>query len=145
MRKFLLLSLALIACLMLSGFGGAYAYDKSGLACGKCHTLTAEQAKETLKPLIPDIEVLEVKPGPVLGLWEVALLSEGKKGLLYVDYSLQKIINGAVFGIKDRKNYTQESFSRLNRVDLSTVPLENSLVMGDKDAKNKIIVFDDPG
>lgn len=144
MRKNILLPLIIVSLVLSAGFSTASAYDKASQDCGKCHTLTPDQAAETLKSVIPDIKVLEVKPGPLLGIWEIDLLAQGKKGLLYLDYSKQKIFNGAVFGIKDRRNYTEESFSQLNRVDAASISLDNSLVLGDKNARIRIIVFSDP-
>jgi len=46
--------------------------------------------------------------------------------------------------MSDRQNLTGQRFSDLNRVDLSTIPLEDAIVLGNRDAKRKVIVFDDP-
>ena len=152
MRKITLLIIPLlfIAFVVFSGNGTAYAFPKEGQDCTKCHTLNAEQAKEVLKELIPDVKILDVKNGPIKGLWEVSMESGAKKGILYVDYSKKKIIAGNIVDIKTKTNYTQIAFEKINpppppvKIDYSAIPLENSLVMGDKNAKYKIIVFDDP-
>ena len=68
----------------------------------------------------------------------------GKKGIFYIDFSGKHLVAGNIFVIATKANVTQEHFQEINKVDLSQVPLENSLVMGDQDAKYKIIVFDDP-
>ena len=81
---------------------------------------------------------------PVKGLWEVDIDAAGKKGPLYVDFSKKYLISGAVVSIKDKKNLTQERLTELNKVDVSKIPLDDALVMGDKDAKHRVIVFDDP-
>jgi thiol:disulfide interchange protein DsbC len=127
-----------------AGNSRAFAFDKCDQDCQKCHTLDKDQAAETLKKLIPDVKILEVQQGPIKGLWEVGMESGGKKGILYVDYSKKKIIAGNIFEIETKKNFTQESFQKINKVDFSSIPLENSIVMGNKDAKYKIVVFDDP-
>ena len=125
-------------------FENVYAFEKGGQECTKCHTLDAEQAREVLKALIPDVKVLSVQESPVKGFWEIGMESGGKKGLLYVDFSKKKLFTGNIFGIQTKINFTQESFSKLNKVDLASFPYENSIVMGDKDAKIKVVVFDDP-
>lgn len=143
MNKFLQLSLISVFALLL-GVDCGYAYEKSGQDCSKCHNLSQSQALEALKVLIPDIQVLDVIQSPVAGFWEVSFKARGQKDIVYIDYSAKKIFPGPIIGLKDRKNYTNESVSRLNRVDIASIPLENSLVMGDRDAKKKVIVFDDP-
>ncbi|MEK7823377.1 MAG: hypothetical protein AAB228_03970, partial [Nitrospirota bacterium] len=66
------------------------------------------------------------------------------KSILYLDYSLKKIIAGNIVELSTKTNLTQESSLKINKVDLSLVPYENALVLGDKKAKHKVVVFDDP-
>jgi len=149
MRKIILL-IVMTSFLLLLGHEMAYAFAPGDQDCTKCHALNAEQAKEVLKELIPDIKILGVQNGPINGLWEVSFESASKKGILYVDYSKQNILAGNIVGIKTKTNYTQIAYEKINPppppviIDYSAIPLENSLVMGDKNAKYKIIVFDDP-
>jgi len=144
MRKYIFLLVALTLALF-SRHENAYAFTKGAdQECIKCHSLSSDQARDLLKELIPDIKILEIKEGPMKGLWEVDMESGGKKGLFYVDYSKKNIFSGNILDIKTRANYTKESFDRLNKVDFSQIPLDNALVMGSKDAKYKIVVFDDP-
>ena len=51
---------------------------------------------------------------------------------------------GSMVSIKEKKNLTQERFTELNKIDVSQIPLEDALVMGDPKAKIRIIAFDDP-
>jgi len=133
-----------LVCLALGGSNTALAFDKCDQDCQKCHTLDKDQAQVALKDLIPDVKIIDVRQGPIKGLWEIGMESGGKKGVLYLDYGNKKLVAGNIFDIKTKTNFTQESFQRINKVDYSSIPLENSIVMGDKDAKNKVIVFDDP-
>jgi thiol:disulfide interchange protein DsbC len=142
--KKILLSALTIGLAIAAGNGDAYAFAKGEQDCTKCHTLNAEQAKEVLKEIIPDVKILDIQNGPINGLWEVSMESGAKKGVLYIDYSKKNLVAGNIVGIKTKTNYTQQSFDKINKIDYSSIPLENSLVMGDKDAKYKLIVFDDP-
>jgi thiol:disulfide interchange protein DsbC len=142
MRRFLFI--LFIAALVISGRGHASAFAKCGQDCGKCHSLTVNQAKELFKELGPNIDVLGVHAGPIKGLWEVDIESGGRKNVVYVDFSKKKVIAGNIVDIKTKKSYTQESLQEINKVNFSSIPLDNSVVMGHKDAKHKIIVFDDP-
>jgi thiol:disulfide interchange protein DsbC len=144
MRKLKYIVVALLLVLLMR-HENAFAFAKGAeQECVKCHSFNAEEAGTLLKTLVPDIKILEIKDGPIKGFWEVDFESGGKKSLFYVDFSKRNIISGNIFDIKTKINYTKESFDKLNKVDVSQIPLDNALVMGDKNAKNKIIVFDDP-
>jgi len=128
---------------LLFPFTASFGFEAKGQDCSRCHTLKLEEAKELLKD-IPNIKILEVYPSPVKGFWEVYLESAGKKGLIYVEFSKKYFISGSLFSIREKKNVTQERLTDLNRVDVSQIPLEDALVMGDPKAKIRIIAFDDP-
>lgn len=106
-------------------------------------TPSSEKVRQTLAVLVPDIKILMVKESPVKGLWEIGFESGGKKGILYLDNSYNFIIAGNLVHIKTKTNLTQASFAQINKVDLSLIPYEKALVMGDKKAKHRIAVFDD--
>jgi thiol:disulfide interchange protein DsbC len=142
MRRFLFIFF--VAALVISGRGNASAFDKCDRACDKCHTLSVDQAKEIFKGLGPNVDILGVHAGPIKGLWEVDIESGGRKNVVYVDFSKKKVIAGNIIDIKTRSSYTQESLQEISKVNVSSIPLADSVVMGDKNAKYKIIVFDDP-
>lgn len=114
----------------------------------KGDTLTAEEAKVILSELIPNVKIIHVKQAPVAGLWELGVDAGGKKMIIYLDHVKKHIISpatgGNIVSLKTRENLTQESFQKINKVDVSKIPLKDALVLGDKTAKNKIIVFSDP-
>jgi len=143
MRK-LLIVIAFISVAFFLSPRISSAFDKCDKNCSKCHTLTAQQAKDVLVKLVPDVKVLEVAKGPINGLWEVGMETRGRKGIVYIDFSKKKVIAGNIIDLATKKNYTQESFQRINKVDFALIPLRNSLVMGDKNAKHKVVVFIDP-
>ena len=49
-----------------------------------------------------------------------------------------KIIAGNIIELSTKTNLTQESVLKINKVDLSLVPYDNALVLGDKEAKHKV-------
>jgi thiol:disulfide interchange protein DsbC len=97
-----------------------------------------------VKEGIPDVKILEVTPAPAKGLWEIAIESRGQKGIAYVDFSKKYIVSGSIFDITTKTNLTGERLYNLSKIDLSQIPLDNALLMGDKNASKKVIIFTDP-
>jgi thiol:disulfide interchange protein DsbC len=106
--------------------------------------LTADDAGSALKVLDPNIRILSVKPAPVAGLWEVIVETKGQKSIVYLDSPREKVIVGSVVDLNSRVNLTKQRFDEINRIDISQIPLDDALVMGDPKAKHTVIVFDDP-
>ena len=106
--------------------------------------LSIDEAMILLKSLDPNIKVITVQPSPIEGLWEVDIESGGKKLPVYVDLSKKYVVSGSIIDIKEKKNLTQDRITEINKVNVSQIPLGDAIVMGDKEAKYRIIVFDDP-
>ena len=138
----LLVNCLLLFCLLPTGY--SYGFETKGQECSKCHTLNRDEAKDLLKNVIPDVVILDVRLSPVKGVWEVDLESRGRKAIVYVDFLKKHFFSGALVSIAERKNLTQERSIELNRVDVSQIPLEDALVMGDQKARIRVIVFTDP-
>ena len=141
MRK--LLFFAVMALLLLP-VSYSYGFSEKGQDCSKCHTLTKDEAVTLMKDFGQDVKVLEVLTSPIKGMWEVDVETGGKRGLVYIDFSKKYLVSGSIISLKERTNVTQERFTELTRVDVSQIPLDDALVMGVKDAKYKVVVFDDP-
>ncbi len=131
----LFLVLLLTSVLMVQGNGDASAEKAK---------LSKEEAGKVLSFLAPGLKVLSVAPAPVEGLWEVVLEAGGKKGIVYIDSSRKNILLGSIVDVATKVNLTKERFDDINRVDLSTIPLDDALVLGNPKAKHRVIVFDDP-
>ena len=106
--------------------------------------LTAEQAQEALKTVLPDIKILSIEPAILPEIWEVAFTSRGDKGVVYLDATRQFIVVGSVIDLGTGVNYTKKKFEVINTVDFASIPLDNSVILGDPKAKFKVVVFDDP-
>jgi thiol:disulfide interchange protein DsbC len=130
---------AIVLVFILSIAGYSFAGEKAEEAA-----LSKDEAAVLFKDLAPDLKILEVRPSPVKELWEIAVQSGERKGLLYLDSSKKYFIQGAIIDLKTKANLTQDRMSELTKVDPATIPLDDALVMGDKEAKYKVIVFTDP-
>jgi len=144
-----LLLLMLMACLSVavslsddaSGFKSSIS---EGEDCSKCHALTLEEASSIVKSINPDINVIGVTMGPIEGLWEIVIEARGQKGIAYIDFSKEHIVTGSVLKVSTRENLTSLRLYDLSKIDLSVIPLDEALVMGKKEARYKVVVFDDP-
>ena len=138
----LLINCLLLFCLLPISY--SYGFETRGQDCSKCHTLNKDEARDLLKNVIPDAVIFDIRLSPVKGLWEVDLESRGRKAIVYVDFLKKHFFSGALVSIGEKKNLTQERLIELNKVDVSQMPLENALVMGDEKARIRVVVFTDP-
>lgn len=114
------------------------------LAKDKGGAPTAKQVEEALNTVIPEIEVISIDPAILPGLWEVAFKSKGKSGVVYLDSTRSYLFAGSVIGLNSGVNYTKQKFDSINTVEFSSIPLKDSIVLGNPKAKYKVVVFDDP-
>jgi thiol:disulfide interchange protein DsbC len=121
----------------------ADAFETKGQDCQKCHTLNNDEASALLQIFDPNIKVVSVRESSAKGFWEVAF-DAGKKGLVYIDFTKKHLFSGSLIQLEGKKNLTQDRLSDLNKVDVSQIPLKDALVVGSTQAKNKVVVFDDP-
>lgn len=134
---------ALVALLTLSCVATvSFAFPEDGRECAKCHSLSREEAAGLLGGKVDN--VVGVVPGPIPGLWEVDVEKGGSVYPAYVDYSKKLLFNGQVIRLSDMENLTGRRYVDLNRVDASTIPLADAIVMGKPSAKRKVVVLSDP-
>jgi len=137
-------SLFLLLCLFLSPIT-VYAFQQDGCGSGNCidcHKLNKKEAADLFA--VPEKNIIDLKLSEVPGLWEVDIRQEQKVIPVFLDFSKQYMISGSVIKITDKKNITSERFTDLNRIDVSLIPLNDALIVGNSTAEIKIIVFDDP-
>ena len=138
----LLIPILLLIFSLVSG-NSAFCFEGKGQDCSKCHKLSQDEARNLLK-IPPEIKILEIKLSPLKTVWEIDFESGSQRGLAYIDFSKKYLIHARLLFIEDRRDLTGERIIELNKVDTSQIPLDDALVMGDKKAKIRVIVFDDP-
>jgi thiol:disulfide interchange protein DsbC len=115
--------------------------------CMKCHQMTKEEVAKVLtsdgKQKIT-VNAINIAPAPIKGFWETFVEVNGNKQIIYIDFTKRYIVVGNIIDSKEWANLTMDSFNKLNKVDISQIPTDTALLLGSKDAKHKIIVFDDP-
>ena len=123
-----------------------YAFGEAGCGegqCADCHFIEVQETKEILKDLVKEVHGVGFSEVPGLFIVD-ATGNNGKRGMLYMDFSKSYIVAGNFLSISDKKNISKREMIRLRRVDLTTIPLTDSLVIGDPGAPKKLIVFTDP-
>lgn len=123
----------------------AYAFPPDaggGKKCADCHKLSVQEAGELLKGAVDRVQRIETSEVP--GLWLVEVEKGGQKFPVYIDFTKKYVFTGNVIRLKDHQNITSQRMAELNKVDVSRIPLEDALLLGDRKAKTKVIVFTDP-
>ena len=110
--------------------------------CTDCHSLTKEEAGFLLGSGAD--RVLTVEQAEIPGIWAVEVEKAGRKYPVYINYSKSHLLRGEVLRLKDGENLTKLRMASLNRVDVSRIPLADALIVGDPQAKKRVIVFTDP-
>jgi thiol:disulfide interchange protein DsbC len=142
-------SICTLLCVLLALFAGTgvYAFKDSG-DCSKCHTLSEKEMGPILgKIRAPDAKVLDIRPAPVKGFWEVALDRRGQRFVIYVDFSKKFAAAGPLIELNTGKDRARERVAELNearRIDMSKLSVKDALILGTETAPKRVFVFLDP-
>jgi thiol:disulfide interchange protein DsbC len=113
-----------------------------------CSGIAKAKIEETIRKLnAPSAKVLSVKQSPVDGICEIAVQDQGGIHVIYSDRLLNYLLLGSLVETKSMSNLTAQATQKIQdqkRVDLSKISLSEALVMGDKNANKKVIIFSDP-
>ena len=153
MRNILVVSVLL--ALFLLNSPRAYGFGGCEEDCAKCHTLEQKEAEQILaKMKAADAKVSGIKMSPVRGLWEVSLDNRGRRDILYIGFSKKQVVRGTIIDldapgnglkpVQERRPAQPRQPSAERYIETGKIPLESALVLGDKDAVRKVIVFTDP-
>jgi thiol:disulfide interchange protein DsbC len=127
-----------------------FAMDHEGHSsdCTSCHMLSIKEASELLKATGGTVK--SIKYAPVKGMYELLMEKDGREGLIYIDFAKKHLLQGFMIELATLQPvtaHTQEELPKQKqptKIDVKTIPLENSIVMGNKDGAKKIYVFTDP-
>ena len=128
--------------LVLSSSSHAFMKGGGDGECAKCHSLTRDEASILLEGAVDN--VLKAEQSAVGGLWAVDIEKGDKRWPVYIDFSKQFLLSGQVIRLSSKENVTETRIMRLNAVDVSGISLKNAVVIGDPEAKRRIIEFSHP-
>jgi thiol:disulfide interchange protein DsbC len=96
--------------------------------------------KETLKERFKDIEIIDVKPSPVPGIYEVFTGDSIAYSTATGDY----VFVGSLMDTRTRSNLTSERVNERNAVAFETLPLGQAIKVVKGNGKRRMVVFTDP-
>src|SRR3990172_5110626 len=107
----------------------------------KCPELEMTKVDATVKKVVPGGNAVDIKESRVKGVFEISVESKGQRGPIYLDcsgkYLVQLMSLNAYFAQLQAQQTPQT-------VDVSKIPLSDSITVGAKNAAKKVIVFTDP-
>ncbi len=132
--------IAVLALLIVPMSTHAFPAKKGDKTCAQCHKLNKKDAEELVKKLAPNGKITDIKMAPIKGVWQIEVdAGEGKRGSLYLDFSEENVMIGQIIPV--------ESIGKkppARKVEVSKIPLKDSLMVGAATAKKTVIVFTDP-
>jgi thiol:disulfide interchange protein DsbC len=96
--------------------------------------------RKTLKEHYPEVEIVDIKPSPLNGLYEIYT----GDAIVYANDSGSYLIAGPLVETRTRANLTAESLDMRNAIDFSTLPIEKAIKTVKGNGSRKMAVFADP-
>lgn len=136
-------SVAIFSAVLLMFFfaPASRAAGKSDKNIAECPQLDMKEADAIVKKVIPDGNTVDVKESPVKGVWQIDVEKGEKRGSIFLDCSRKYLIQLIELDAYLKQMQAQQT---PKKVDLSKIPLGDSLTVGSKTATKKVIVFSDP-
>jgi thiol:disulfide interchange protein DsbC len=133
--------LMIVALLIATPFvAHAFPTKKGDKACTDCHKLDKKEAETILKKLSPNAKVANITVAPLKSMWQIDVeAGEGKRGSFYLDFSKKYVVVGQLAAVESLGKPAPP-----RKVDVSKIPLDDALTLGQATAKKKVIVFTDP-
>lgn len=132
--------LVFVAVTLYALTASAMPQEGCGGSCKDCHSVTLEEANTLLKEVGT---VKDIKPAAVNGLWEVSIERDGNQGVAYMDYGKKHLLAGPIYNIAQIVAAPPRP-PKPAKIDTSSIPLDNSLMMGNPKGSKRLIVFTDP-
>lgn len=145
MLKELCIAIAVTTIIASSSY--AMAKEGCGGECASCHNLTPGEATGLLKKIGGTVK--SVRQSPSRGLFELLVEKDGQKGVIFMDYGKKHLIQGIVVDLEKLEQVIAHKSElpqpkQISSVDVKTIPVNLSVVMGNPKGSKKLYVFTDP-
>lgn len=138
--------ISILIFILSASVASAFQMSGCGEDCASCHALSKDEASKLIRAQKYRSTVEDIKMSAVKGLWELQVKKDGKVFPVYVDFSKKYLVEARFTQLDslDGMEPTKPAKPELQKLDRSQIPLDDSIIIGQPDAKNKIIVFSDP-
>jgi thiol:disulfide interchange protein DsbC len=107
----------------------------------QCPALEKKKVDVIVKKVVPDGNAVDIKESPVKGVYQVDVEKNGQRGAIFLDCSGKYLLQLIELDTYLKQMQAQQT---PQNVDVSKIPLGDSLTVGSKTAAKKVIVFSDP-
>lgn len=151
----LLVTLAAVMVLLLACDSSASKAGADNATKNDGSKLTTQKAEALIKGLLKDnaevaFEIRKIQPAGMADLWEIRATLQGDDIILYTDSEGKKVllppqgIQVYMIEVEGGRVYTAEALSEMGKMDPEKMPLEGAIIYGPREAKNRVVVYDDP-
>jgi thiol:disulfide interchange protein DsbC len=124
------------------------AWADEGIDKKLCNSISPEEIQNMLVKInIKDTVFLYARESVLPGICEVAIERGGQPQIFFVNNTRTHMLLGTMIETKTMANLNAQAAQVIRsnkRIDVSKIPLDNALILGDSTAVKKIIVFTDP-
>lgn len=113
--------------------------------CATCHTLSEKEANQIFKQIGGTVK--SIKDAPAKGMFELLMEKDGKQGIIFLDYGKKHLIQGTIIDIATLQPVIAHKDllpKQVTSVDVTTIPVENAVIMGNPKGSKKLYIFTDP-
>jgi thiol:disulfide interchange protein DsbC len=138
---------AVATTMIIASSSYAMAKEGCGGECASCHTLSVKDAGELLKKT--GINVKSVKQAPSKGLFEILVEKDNKQGIIFIDYGKKHLLQGMIANLDTLQPVSAHEMNlpqtkQPTSVDVSKIPVDKAVIMGNPKGSKKLYVFTDP-
>lgn len=99
-----------------------------------------ESIKHTLETRFPGIAIIDVKPSPLPGLYEVFT----GDAIVYADSTGDRMLVGSLMDTANQRDLTAERINERNSIDFESLPFEQAIKVVKGNGERRLAVFADP-
>lgn len=99
-----------------------------------------EEVGQKLQSLYPATTFTDIRPSPVNGVYEVIM----GRNVAYTDETGRYFMFGHIFDMSSQRDLTAELLETLNKIDISTLPIDDSIKIVHGSGERKLYLFSDP-
>ena len=141
MKRFQGIAVVSAVLLMFCFAPASQAAGKGDKNAVECPGLEKKEVDAIVKKIIPDANTVDVKESQVKGVWKVDVEKGGQRRSIFLDCSGKYLVQFIAIDTYLKQMQAQQP---PQKVDLSKIPLGDSITVGAKTAAKKVIVFSDP-